>query len=64
MKIYFSPINDTTIESTSELCVAGVNIETYLLEKGRVTAHIDGERNYHIFYYLLAAIGNIIYICN
>eukprot|EP00924_Labyrinthula_sp_SR-Ha-C_P007515 maker-scaffold_24-snap-gene-5.54-mRNA-1 protein AED:0.41 eAED:0.41 QI:0/0/0/0.5/1/1/2/0/1777 len=33
--------------------VLGVEIETYLLEKSRITMHNEGEYNYHIFYYLL-----------
>eukprot|EP00741_Cyanophora_paradoxa_P010959 tig00020553_g10595.t1 len=44
MKIFFS----------AEGLIIGAGIDTYLLERSRVTQHDHGERNYHVFYQLCA----------
>ena len=38
--------------------ISGASITNYLLEKSRVTSLSNGERTYHIFYYLVRGLKN------
>ena len=40
------------IQFDSAGCISGALTSTYLLEKPRITQHMAGERNYHVFYML------------
>jgi len=41
-------------KGSGELEICGASVETYLLERSRVTTHGEGERGFHIFYLLLS----------
>ena len=45
------------IEFNSRGCLSSASIETYLLEKVRLITQAPGERNYHIFYEILAGVS-------
>ena len=49
----------THVQFDERRCVRGARVETFLLERSRVTnANKPGERSYHVLYYLVVGGGN------
>lgn len=44
-----------TFSNGGSACLTGSSFQTYMLEANRVVSHVEGERNYHIFYQMLSA---------
>lgn len=40
--------------------ICGALIQTYLLEKSRLTHQLQSERNYHVFYQVLVAVAMLL----
>jgi len=47
------------IQFTTQGCLIGASVETYLLEKVRLNNQALGERNFHIFYEVLVGLSKI-----
>ena len=47
--------SDPFTSSIGGACLIGSSFQAYMLEANRVVSHIEGERNYHIFYQMLSA---------
>jgi Myosin head (motor domain) len=43
---------------TNTGAITGASISNHMLEKMRICKHVDGERNYHIFYQLLSRVDD------
>ena len=46
---------DSTTTAGSAAYLVGSSFQTYMFEANRVASHVEGERNYHIFYQMLSA---------
>jgi len=57
LRLHFDP--PPTSQGTDEQwSLRGATVQSYLLERSRVTTHEQGERGYHIMYYVIAGSKN------
>lgn len=53
LRLHFNPPSSSR-GSDEEWVLKGATVQSYLLERSRVTTHEPGERGYHIMYYVVA----------
>ena len=47
-----------TLQFSASGRMEGASLQTYLLEKSRVTMQLEGEQNYHVFYLIAKGLGS------
>ena len=57
MKIVVDLVN-TSKSFSAQAWILGARVNNYLLEKSRVVFQPERERNYHVFYQLIAGLSN------